>query len=317
MTATPQSGAKTPSRERANKDAPLFMWAGGKRRLIKSYMPLLEQAGRFTSYVEPFAGGAALFDHLQTARLKAGDTVLPSALGDANAELIGLFDAVKRDPKGLLAAIAPYEAAWANKDKAARKTYFYALREAYWKAPTTTPQEQLEATALLYFLMRTAFNGIWQTCQGSNGRFGTPAGLLNQTGPVISSDTVYRWHAMLQSTTLHAGGYDTIDVPDGAFVYCDPPYRDSFTTYSSGWNDKDLIGLIDWCRSLARDKHCLVWMANRLTEPDDGFFTQWAHDAQKTVIPVVYTAGRRKRTDDGHEAKAATEVLLSWDGRSK
>ena len=166
--------ATTTKPTKAPKDAPLFMWAGGKRRLIKSYLPLLETAGRFTSYVEPFAGGAALFDHLQTTRLNNGDTALPSALGDANAELVGLFEAVKNNPQGLLAAIAPYEKQWAKLDKAGRKTLFYQLRQRYWGMPLGTDEERLAATALLYFLMKTAFNGIWQTCQYSNGRFGTP-----------------------------------------------------------------------------------------------------------------------------------------------
>ena len=253
---------------------------------------------------------------MQTTRLNNGDTALPSALGDANAELVGLFEAVKNNPQGLLAAIAPYERQWAKLDKAGRKTLFYQLRKRYWGMPLGTDEERLAATALLYFLMKTAFNGIWQTCQDSNGRFGTPAGLLNQKGAVISKETVARWHAMLQNTTLHAGSYADIQVPKGAFVYCDPPYRDSFTHYSSGWSDQDLIELIAWCRRQATQRGCLVWLANRLTEPDDGFFDQWAADAGRTVIPVVYTAGRRKRTEDGHEAKPATEVLLVWGGRA-
>jgi DNA adenine methylase len=107
-----------------------------------------------------------------------------------------------------------------------------------------------------------------------------------------------------------------LPVPPGAFIFCDPPYRDSFTHYSSEWSDKDLECLISWCRAQAKEKQALVWLANRLTEPDDGFFTKWAPDAARTVIPVVYTAGRRKRTEDGHEAKPATEVLLVWDGRA-
>lgn len=305
---------KVPSQP-LTQGAPLFMWAGGKRRLLKSYMPLLEKAGRFSSYVEPFAGGAALFDHLQTARLQNQDEPIKSVLGDTNAELMGLFEAVKTQPKELLDAISPYEAAWADQDKSARKVLFYQLRQKYWDAPRSTSTEKLQATALLYFLMKTAFNGIWQTCKGSNGLFGTPAGLLNQKGPVISAETVYRWSRMLSHTVLHVGTYQRIPIQNGAFIYCDPPYRDSFTNYSSGWNDDDLVSLIEWCRQQARDKKSLVWLANRLTEPDDGFFDRWAADATCLVIPVIYTAGRRKLTEDGHEAKPAKEVLLCWDGR--
>ena len=34
------------------------------------------------------------------------------------------------------------------------------------------------------------------------------------------------------------------------------------------------------------------------------------------MIPVVYTAGRRKRTEDGHEAKPATEAVKADRGKS-
>ena len=38
---------------------PLFMWAGGKKKLLKKYEPHLPQD--FDTYVEPFLGGGAMF----------------------------------------------------------------------------------------------------------------------------------------------------------------------------------------------------------------------------------------------------------------
>lgn len=40
------------------KSQPIFPWIGGKRRLAKALLPLFPV---HTCYVEPFAGGAALF----------------------------------------------------------------------------------------------------------------------------------------------------------------------------------------------------------------------------------------------------------------
>jgi DNA adenine methylase len=320
--ATPPSVKPAASVRQA--EAPLFMWAGGKRRLLKHYAPLWPNPAQVSAYVEPFAGGAAVFAHLRRTGLTAQGTAhvpgnpgahLPAALGDTNAELIGLYTVVRDRPAELLAAILPYEKQWAGQDKAARKTLYYAWRQQYWELPNGTPQEQLAATALLYMLMKTGFNGIWQTCEASRGRFGTPVGLANQTGPVVDPVVVRQWSAMLANTELHAGSYATIPVPHGAFVYCDPPYRDSFTHYSTGWQDEDLAKLIAWCRHQAKANGCLVWLANRLSDPDDGYFDRHAADAHRTVIPVVYTAGRRKATEEGFQAKAAHEVLLIWDGR--
>lgn len=292
---------------------PLFMWAGGKRRLIPVYHPLLPRPDTITAYVEPFLGGGAVFAHLQRIGIPASGRYI---LGDANTELMQLFGQVRDAPGVLLEALQPYESVWAEADIAQRKAVYYRWRQQYWTMPNLSLQEQQASSALLLMLMKTSFNGIWQTCQQSGGRFGTPVGLARQKGPVVNPDTLMAWSHMLASACLHSGGYQDIEVPEGAFVYCDPPYRDSFTRYGTGWTDTDLGHLIDWCRQQARERHCLVWMSNRMTVPDDGYFQRRASDATVTHMEVTYTAGRRKRTDNGFAAKAATEALLSWDGRN-
>ena len=295
--AHPDATAPTPTLK------PLYMWAGGKRRLIPKYAAHLPAVADIPHFVEPFLGGGALFAHLVAQRPD-----LPATLGDTNREIIGLLTVIRDRPDALLAAIKPYEKKWAGLNLAGRKAYYYQLRKNYWKATLDDA-----GYALLYFLMKTGFNGIWQTCQDSLGRFGTPVGLANQKGAVIDSALVRDWSRVLQHTTLAAQSFEHTDVPMGAFVFCDPPYRDSFTHYSTGFNDTDQLKLIAWCRKTAQDKQALVWLANR--EAGDGFFEQHVHDAQRIKIPVVYTAGRRKKTEDGFEAKPATELLMIWDGR--
>ena len=285
---------------------PLFMWAGGKRRLLPKYDPLFPDLARISAYVEPFLGGGAVFSYVA-----AHQPGLHAVLGEINTELADLYRAVKEQPQALVDALAPYEAQWATlATPEKRKPYYYTLRQAYWAMPAGA----IETVALLYFLMKTGFNGIWQTCEASKGRFGTPVGLANHKGPVASAALVNQWSQALANTDVLNQSYEKTRVPQGAFVYCDPPYRDSFTTYSTGFNDDDQIRLIQWCRDTAKKKKALVWLANR--DAGDGFFERHAGDATCHRIPVVYTAGRRKRMEDGgFEAKPATEVLLVWDGR--
>lgn len=282
---------------------PLFMWAGGKRRMIPKYAPFLPDLERVGAYVEPFLGGGAMFAHVAAQRPD-----LPAVLGEIKPELAGLYQAVKEDPRGLLAALEPYEAQWARLAvPQARKPYYYELRKAYW----SLPQGHIATTALLFFLMKTGFNGIWQTCAASNGKFGTPAGLARQKGRVVDADLVLKWSQALSHAQVLAQSYEKTQVPDGAFVYCDPPYRDSFTSYSGEFGDADQIALIQWCRRVSKDHRALVWLANR--DAGDGFFDEHAADAICHKIPVVYTAGRRKKTAQGeYKAKPATEVLLIW-----
>ena len=41
---------------------PFLKWAGGKKKLIKQYIPYFPK--EFTTYYEPFLGGGAIFFHL-------------------------------------------------------------------------------------------------------------------------------------------------------------------------------------------------------------------------------------------------------------
>ncbi|MCL0228244.1 DNA adenine methylase, partial [Klebsiella pneumoniae] len=52
--------------------------------------------------------------------------------------------------------------------------------------------------------------------------------------------------------------YADLDVPAGAFVYCDPPYRDSYADYCHAFTDEDHKYLIEWCRQL-QERGCVVW----------------------------------------------------------
>lgn len=279
----------------------LFMWAGGKGKMLPHYAPHLPEVIPDGGYAEPFAGGAAVFSHL---RREHG--AFPAALGDSNAEMIRLYEEVRDAPGRLIANLSPYALSWAERSPEERKRFYYEVRERYWGMPVSP-----EATAALYFLMRTGFNGIWQTCAASRGRYGTPVGLTNKPDRVLDEDAVTAWSGYLAGTRLTARPYDEQHEPSNAFVFCDPPYRDSFTRYGTDFDDGAQERLVAWCRRMARDRGCVVWLANR--DSGDGFFERAAPDARTLRFPVTYTAGRRKRTDDGFEARPATELLMIWD----
>lgn len=277
---------------------PLFMWAGGKRRLLPAYRPLLP--ARPAAYVEPFAGSAALF-----ADVALRWPGVPAALGDSNAELVSLYRMVRDAPEALVAHCAALEAEWMPKSAAQRKDFYYVLRRRYWSL-----KDGEEATALLYFLMRTGFNGIWQTCRESQGRYGTPVGLANQRDRVFDPDVVRAWSRALAGADIAARDWRETPLEAGAFLFCDPPYRGSFADYGRPFSDADLADLAAWCRKAARERGCTAWISNR--DLGDAYLDEIAGDAERHAFPVTYTAGRRLRTEDGHAAKKATEILLVW-----
>ncbi len=274
---------------------PFYMWAGGKTKLLAQYAPLMPS--RYVHYVEPFLGAGALAGMI----LDRGsfESPVPATLGDINRELMGVWHAVQNDLSAFCESLKWLESTWIESGD--RKALYYELRQRYWDHPQPS---------LLYFLMRTGFNGVWQTCQASGGLFATPAGLCNQREGFIDHGLLRQWNRALQGVQLHTGGYQGIGVPDGSWVFCDPPYRDSFTSYGVAFGDDQQRELIAWCRDVA-NRGSTVSMSNR--DAGDGFWETEAPEARIHRFPIVYTAGRRLRVEGGFEAKPATEVLLIWD----
>ena len=103
--------------------------------------------------------------------------------------------------------------------KEERKVFYYELRNEH--AFDYEKWTRTEEAATLYFLMKTGFNGIWQINQNTNGRFGTPSGLLNQKDKVYDKDNVKEWSLALQNCKLMTGDFkDTItEATDGSYVF--------------------------------------------------------------------------------------------------
>jgi len=281
---------------------PLYMWAGGKTKLIKSYRGLWPGMADYDNYVEPFFGGGAIYAWINN---DPGAGHIRHHIGDINTELMGVITAIKTDPDRFVRSTQHLARQMLKlKTKDQRKAWYYDQRRLYWARPTPSR---------LYVLMRTGFNGIWQTCADSAGLFGTPAGLLNQTrlDQIVDRDLVRDWSKALQHTEVHAGSYETMALPDQGrtLFYLDPPYRDSFTTYSTGFSDADQDRLTKWFAGLVGAGHTVL-MSNRCV-PGDSFFEDRLGDiADFHYIDVVYTAGRRKVTAEGFEAKPAQEILI-------
>lgn len=273
------------------KVQPIFRWAGGKTKMMKHYRSLIPR--NITTYVEPFFGGGAFFCQVDFEN---------AVINDINSELIALFTLLRDDPTSLITDVSILEEEYLCKNKEQRKIFYYDCRQKYWNE---------QSTALLYFLMKTSFNGIWQTCKASNGMFGTPCGLLDEKKPFIDKDLLMKFSKKLQTVTINNGCFSDIDIPFGSFVFCDPPYRNSFADYSNPFNDEKQNELIEWARYQAKNNGCEVWISNR--ECDDGFFEKHASDATILKFPVTYTAGRRLNTKTGFEAKKAEEVLIRFN----
>ena len=242
---------------------PLFIWAGGKNKMLKRYKPFMPK--NVKTYIEPFFGGGAMFIHVV-------NHYDPKHLiiNDVNNDIVRIYKTIKDDLEKFTHLRDEMSAEYLPLDKAGRKDYYYSLRHkhAYDYAAWDTVKE----AAVLYFLMKTGFNGIYQLNINTNNRYGTPSGLLNQKDKVYEKEVVEWWHKNLQNASILSGDWsDAVsysnDEPD-QFIFMDPPYRGSFTSYGQEFTDDDQNKLLDFVRS---KKQSDVFLCNR--DIEDGFST--------------------------------------------
>lgn len=279
---------------------PLFIWAGGKNKMLKHYLPIMPK--QVDTYVEPFFGGGAMFCHIvqnyQPKKL---------VINDVNADIVRIYNSIKNNLPEFLFKLDSYCNVYLPMNKEDRKKYYFEVRHEH--AYDYDKWSEAEEAATLYFLMKTGFNGIFQINNNTNRRYGTPAGLLNQKDKVYELDVVNWWNQALQNSEVMSGDWKEClkQVPDedNTFVFLDPPYRDSFTSYGQTFGDDEQEKLIKYVRSR---KLSTAFLCNR--DAEDGWFEERLGKLIMDKFPVTYTAGRRKQTEEGFEAKQATEVLI-------
>ena len=161
--------------------------------------------------------------------------------------------------------------------------------------------------------MQTSFNGIWQINKNTNGKFGTPSGLLNEKTQIYNKENLDTWHLALQKTEILSGDYSKLSdyVTKDSFVFLDPPYRGCFTNYGTKSDDQFQNEVLSWFdqQSLTA-KH--IWLANR--DLQDDFFSSYQNCLYN--FDITYTAGRRKQSKNNlgetfYTAKKAKEILLT------
>jgi DNA adenine methylase len=220
-------------------------------------------------------------------------------VNDINSGLTSIYRNIKNNVEEFCGGMDELQSEYLPLSKEKRKEFFFDLRSK--NAWEYQDWEDLKESYVLYFLMKTGFNGIWQINKNTNNRYGTPSGLLNQKDRVYDKWNVLLWNEMLNKYDVEILNGDWKDCPIGDFTFYDPPYRDSFANYNTRFPDEETELLI---KRVEESKN--VWLCNR--DSNDGFFDN--KNATTERFPITYTAGRRKKTEDGFKATKATEILL-------
>lgn len=179
------------------KAAPVVPWVGGKRRLAKRILPTFPA---HECYVEPFAGGAALYFR------KAPSDV--EVLNDINGELVNLYRVIKH-----------------HMEEFARQYKWALISRQMFSWLQKTPQETLtdiQRAARFFYLQKMAFGG---KVVGQN--FGTATTTPPRLNLVRIEEELSAAHMRLARTYIEHQPWEECirryDRPHTLF-YLDPPY---------------------------------------------------------------------------------------------
>lgn len=207
--------------------SPFLRWAGSKRRLIPSLIPLLQSASRL---VEPFVGSGSVFLAADYPRL---------LLADTNPVLISLYKHLQRDPSCIV------EQARALFIEANRTpTGYVKLRERF----NSLHDLSIERSALFLYLNKFGFNGLYRT--NKKGECNTPYGHPKNL-PSYPEAALWEFAQRIRSAEIVCDDFESVmnRATPGDVVYCDPPYakqedKESFTAYGEkgfGWGDQERL----------------------------------------------------------------------------
>ncbi|HPZ07839.1 MAG TPA: DNA adenine methylase [Candidatus Eremiobacteraeota bacterium] len=242
------------------KAKPFLKWAGGKSQLLsrfEAYFPSELKEGKFELYLEPFAGGGAVFFYIaQKYSLRY------ACLYDINKELILTYKVIQRDLDRLIEILMEYDKKYKRLNENDRKIFYYEVREEYnlkrHKVNYRRPSPLwVKRAGQLIFLNRTCYNGLFRV--NREGEFNVPFGRYKNP-KILDDENLKRVSFLLKKADIERADFSKVKtkVSANSFVYFDPPYKPisetaSFTSYSKYiFDDKEQIRLASLYRELDR-----------------------------------------------------------------
>lgn len=268
---------------------PFVKWAGGKRSLIPALAPHLPDW--IETYWEPFVGGGAVFF---TFAKRIGNAIL----SDTNEELILTYFVVKTEVEALIDQLRRHERR--HHQRAGRRyadghTYYLRVRAA-------RPKDKVEIAARFIYLNKTCYNGLYRV--NRHGQFNVPEGRYKNPD-ICNAARLREASRTLRNATIRLGDFSRVVQPGkGDFIYCDPPYDGSFSSYqASGFGEKDQERLRD-AATLWIGKGAKVVLSNADTPAMRSLYS--GYHLHETAAPRLINS---KSTDRGN----AAELIITSD----
>jgi len=260
---------------------PFLKWAGGKGQLLPQLEAALPQDlydNEFT-YIEPFVGGGAMLFFM----LQKFSNIKRVIINDINGNLTGAYKSIKEEPEGLIYRLKHIEQMYSPiKNYEEQRTFYLEMRRRFNEEELAS----IDKTALLIFLNRTCFNGLYR--ENAKGYFNVPFGrYANPT--ICNEELIYADSELLNrfAVQILTGDFkktiEMINPDEQTFFYFDPPYRplsatSSFNTYvKEEFGDDEQQELAAFCHEISTYDN-VKWMLSNSDcsskNPADTFFEE-------------------------------------------
>ncbi len=230
---------------------PFLKWAGGKSQIIDKIRKMLpvETVGRNFTYIESFVGGGAVLFWM----LENFPNMDKVVINDVNSDLINSYKTIKYNVNELICLLKEWENEYhkMSDDEKSKKEYYYSKRSLF----NLRTSHMTEQTALLIFLNRTCFNGLYRV--NRKNEFNVPIGSYKK--PRICNEPNLRAvsEVLKKVEILNLDFAETLNYAErNTFFYFDPPYKplsetSSFNSYAKDeFDDNEQIRLKQFCDTL-------------------------------------------------------------------
>lgn len=272
---------------------PILKWVGGKRQLLSEIMPLIPK--NYSTYVEPFVGGAAVLFELQPKK---------AIINDYNSELINVYEVIRDYPEELIEQLKFHS-------ENNSSDYFYEVRGMDRELDYKSLSNVKKAARVIY-LNKTCYNGLYRV--NSAGQFNSPYGKYSNP-KIVDITTIKAISKFFNQNKIKIcnGDYkETLKgLREGAFVYLDPPYMpisssSSFTGYTEGgFSYMQQIELKEQCDRLKKKGIPFLQSNSDCMEIRELY----------SNYQILTVKAKRNINSKGDSRGEINEVLIYYDGR--
>ena len=264
---------------------PFIKWLGGKTQLLPE---LRKRISEYTgTYVEPFAGGGALFFDIQPA---------DAVLNDVNPRLVNLYITIRDNKDELVDSLICYESEYNTLSNIRAKKDFYYQNRTEFNARGFETELTVDDAAKFIFLNKTNFNGLYR--ENADGKYNAAFGWKENIS-LFDETKLTNCSAALKNVDIMNGDFEGAckGLTAGDFVYFDPPYYSTFNGYQAGgFSVEDHIRLHNLFQGLTESGvHCML--SNSSTDFIKNLYAGYNIE----IVPVKRNINRNGNARHGEE----------------